>query len=79
MTLKLNWSILEELEEPTSMLEEDQQKKFAYLTIQTTFLGQSTSLLYQITNTKVWFRAPNLKLTFLEIRYNTYTTITHHV
>ena len=45
MTLKLSWSTLEELGEPTSIPEEDQQKKFVYLMILTIFLGQLISLL----------------------------------
>ena len=41
----LNWSTLEELEEPTSMFEGDQQKEFAYLITLTISQTQLTSLL----------------------------------
>ena len=75
MTLKLSWSTLEELGEPTSIPEEDQRKKFAYLTILTIFLGQLISLLQY---GKAWFRVPNMKL-IQEIHYDTYTTKMHRV
>ena len=41
----LNWSILEELEEPITMFEEDRQKKFAYQTTLTMTQAQLISLL----------------------------------
>ena len=80
-TLTLNWSTLEELGEPTTMLKEDQQKEFVYLTIQTISQTQLTSLLQCIKLLKVWFRELNMKLTMvsLEIHYKTYTTTMHHV
>ena len=43
-TLTLNWSTLEELEEPIIMPEEDQRKEFAYHTTLTTSQAQSASL-----------------------------------
>ena len=75
MTLKLSWSTLEELGEPTTMPEEDQPKKFVYLTILTIFLGQLISLLH---HGKVWFRVSNMKL-IQEVHYDTYTTKMHRV
>ena len=74
-TLRLSWSTLEELGEPTTMPEEDQQKKFVYLTILTIFLGRLISLLQC---GKVWFRVSNMKL-IQEVHYDTYTTKIHRV
>ena len=47
-TLELSWSTLEELGEQSTMYKEDQQKKFAYLTIPIMFLDQPTPLLVQL-------------------------------
>ena len=74
-TLRLSWSTLEELGEPTTMPEEDQPKKFVYLTILTIFLGQLVSLLQY---GKVWFRVSNMKL-IQEVHYDTYISRMHRV
>ena len=75
----LNWSTLEELEEPTSMFEGDQQKEFAYLITLTISQTQLTSLLQYTKLPQVLFRELNMKLTlmFLETHCNTYMNKMH--
>ena len=77
-TLKLSWSTLEQLEEPTTMPEEDLRKKFAYLMILIIFLGQ---LIYRIKFKKVQLRVWNTKFLILvkALHYNTYTIKMHRV
>ena len=82
MTPTLNWSTLEGLVELGIMIVEDQQKRFAYLMILTIFQTQLIYLLQTITIGEAWFMVLNMKLTtltFLEIRWNTYTNTMYHV
>ena len=76
MILELSWSTLEELEEQNGISKEDQQKKFAYLTILTIFKSQLRSQDLVI---KVWLRVLNLKLMLLETHFDTYMSRMHHV
>ena len=82
MTPTLNWSTLEELVELGLVSKEDQQRRFAYLMTLTIFQTQLIYLLQAITIGEAWFMVLNMKLTtmtFLEIRYNTYTITMYHV
>lgn len=68
--LTLSWFTLVEPVVPTTLLEEDHQIEFAYLTILTTLLRQLTFPLRQPPNIKTLFRVSNMKWTivFQEIR-----------
>ena len=66
----LSWFTLVEPVVPTTLLEEDHQIEFAYLTILTTLLRQLTFPLRQPPSIKTPFRVSNMKWTtvFQEIR-----------